>query len=173
MQHNQGKKILDQVGYIRIDRLWNKGDDVVKEFDLALNEIIKMEGIIFDLRQNGGGNSRIGDKIVGRFLSEPFQYGQDTFRKRLYKFAWRNTVNYFAKPRGEIYTGKLVVLTDYPVMSCAEYWWIVTEPFPLEGSLAVQQGIQSNFFYRVARLDFQPRCLPDLIEVWRRSWIFS
>jgi len=123
MQHNQGKKILDQVGYIRIDRLWNKGDDVVKEFDLALNEIIKMEGIILDLRQNGGGNSRIRDKIAVRFLYEPLNYGQDTFRKRLYKFAWRNTVNYFAKPRGEIYTGKLVVLKDYSVMSSAE--WLI------------------------------------------------
>jgi C-terminal processing protease CtpA/Prc len=117
------RKISDQIGYIRIDRLWNKGDDVVEDFDSALNELMEMEGLILDLRQNGGGDSRIGDKIAGRFMSVPFQYGQDTFRKRLYKFAWRNTVNYFAKPRGEIYTGKLVVLTDYPVMSSAE--WLV------------------------------------------------
>lgn len=123
MQHNQGKKILDQVGYIRIDRLWNKGDDVVAEFDLALNELIEMEGIILDLRQNGGGDSRIGDKIAGRFLYEPFNYGQDTLRERLYKFAWWNSVSYLVKPGGKIFTGKLVVLTDYAVMSSAE--WLV------------------------------------------------
>lgn len=117
------RKISDQIGYIRIDRLWNNDDDVLKEFDSALNELIEMEGIILDLRKNGGGDSRIGDKVAGRFLSESFQYGQDTFRKRIFKFAWRKTVNCTANPREEIYTGQLVVLTDYAVMSSAE--WLV------------------------------------------------
>lgn len=117
------KRLTNDIGYIRIDRLWNNGDDIVKEFDSAMNELIQTKGIILDLRLNGGGDSVIGDKIAGRFLSEPFEYGQDHFRKRIYKFAWRKTVNGVAKPRMDVYAGKVVVLTDYAVMSSAE--WLV------------------------------------------------
>ncbi len=117
------KKINEDVGYIRIDRLWNNNDDVVNEFDMALNKLMETQGIILDLRQNGGGDSRIAEKIAGRFLDQTFTYGHDEFQKRLYKFAWRKSVNYSVKPRGDIYQGKLVVLTDYPVMSSAE--WLV------------------------------------------------
>ncbi|MBE0684529.1 MAG: hypothetical protein IH585_00870, partial [Anaerolineaceae bacterium] len=117
------EKINEDIGYIRIDRLWNNNDDVVNEFDLAVNKLMDTQGIILDLRQNGGGDSRIAEKIAGRFLDQTFTYGHDEFRKRLYKFVWRKSVNYFVKPRGDIYTGKLVVLTDYPVMSSAE--WLV------------------------------------------------
>ncbi len=117
------KKINEDVGYIRIDRLWNNNDDVVNEIDLALNKLMETQGIILDLRQNGGGDSRIAEKIAGRFLDQTYTYGHDEFRKRLYKFAWRKSVNYSVKPRGDIFQGKLVVLTDYPVMSSAE--WLV------------------------------------------------
>ncbi|MBE0684425.1 MAG: hypothetical protein IH585_00340, partial [Anaerolineaceae bacterium] len=117
------KQINDEIGYIRIDRLWNNNDDIVSEFDHALNELMDLQGIILDLRQNGGGDSRIAEKIAGRFLDDNFTYGHDEFRKRLYKFAWRKSVDYSVKPRGNIYQGKLVVLTDYPVMSSAE--WLV------------------------------------------------
>ncbi|PKO06743.1 MAG: hypothetical protein CVU41_05250 [Chloroflexi bacterium HGW-Chloroflexi-3] len=117
------KKMNDEIGYIRVERLWNNKDDIVNEFDQALNELMDMQGIILDLRQNGGGDSRIADKIAGRFLDKNFSYGHDEFRKRLYKFAWRKSINYVVKPRGDIYQGKLAVLTDYPVMSSAE--WMV------------------------------------------------
>ena len=117
------EELTDEIGYIRIDRLWNQQEDIVQEFDVALDALLHKEGIILDLRQNGGGDSRIAEKIAGRFLDETFIYGQDVFQQRLFKFAWRKSVNYSVKPRGEIYPGKLVVLTDYPVMSSAE--WLV------------------------------------------------
>lgn len=117
------KKLTNETGYIRIDRLWNDGNDIAKEFDRALNDLIDTRGIILDLRLNGGGDSVIGNKIAGRFLTKPFEYGQDHFRKRFFKFAWRNSVRYIVKPRLDVYSGKLVVLTDYAVMSSAE--WLV------------------------------------------------
>lgn len=117
------KRMNDEIGYIRIDRLWNDNDGIVNEFDRALNELLDMQGIILDLRQNGGGDSRIAEEIAGRFLDKNFTYGHEEFRKRIYKFAWRTSVNYSVKPRGTIYHGKLAVLTDYSVMSSAE--WLV------------------------------------------------
>lgn len=117
------KEINHQIGYIRIDRLWNNHDDLVSEFDSALEMLFDKQGIILDLRQNGGGDSKIAEKIAGRFLDQTFMYGQEKFTTRLYKFAWRKSVNYSVKPRGQIYTGKLVLLTDYQVMSSAE--WLV------------------------------------------------
>jgi C-terminal processing protease CtpA/Prc len=115
--------ISDDIGYIRIDRLWNSNDDIVSEFDSALESLFETSGLILDLRQNGGGDSRIGDKIAGRFLNEPYMYGTDHFRNRIYSHAWKKSVNYFVNPRGKIYPGKLVVLTDYGIMSSAE--WLV------------------------------------------------
>jgi C-terminal processing protease CtpA/Prc len=115
--------ISDDIGFIRIDRLWNSNDDIVSEFDSALDSLFETKGLILDLRKNGGGDSRISDKIVGRFLTEPFMYGTDYFRNRIYSHAWRKTVDYYAYPRGKIYLGKLAVLTDYGIMSSAE--WLV------------------------------------------------
>ncbi|HSM25637.1 MAG TPA: S41 family peptidase [Anaerolineaceae bacterium] len=116
-------ELTADIGYIRIDRLWNNQDDIVKEFDDALNSFFQKEGIILDLRQNGGGDSRMAEKIAGRFLDKSFVYGRDEFKQRLFKFAWRESVNYSVKPRETVYPGKLVVLIDYPVMSSAE--WLV------------------------------------------------
>lgn len=115
--------INDQVGYIRVDRLWNNQNDIVREFDFALDQLFDTQGIILDLRQNGGGDSKIGEKIAGRFLDQSFIYGHEEFTTRLYKYAWRKSANYSVKPRGRIYQGTLVVLTDYQVMSSAE--WLV------------------------------------------------
>lgn len=119
----EGYLIREDIGYIKVDRLWNKHDDIVLEFDQALDQLKNTRGLVLDLRQNGGGDSRIAEKIAGRFMREPFIYGRDVFKQRLYKFAWRKSVDYSVRPRGEIYQGIVVVLTDYPVMSSAE--WLV------------------------------------------------
>ncbi len=117
------EELSQQVGYIRIDRLWNGKNDIVSEFDSALDAFKDKQGIILDLRQNGGGDSKIAEKIAARFMDKDFIYGQEKFRTRLFKFAWRKSVNYSVKPGKDPYLGKLVVLTDYQVMSSAE--WLV------------------------------------------------
>lgn len=118
-------KLLDNnIGYIRLNRLSNKsGEDLVADFDMALDSLMQTRGLILDLRENGGGNSMYGDQIAGRFLSDPFLYGRESYPVRLFLRGWRKTTTYTVFPRGETYQGKLVLLTDSYTMSSAE--WLV------------------------------------------------
>ncbi len=118
------EKMENNIGLIHVSRLWNRqGEDLILQFDTALAELMDTDGLVLDLRGNGGGNSIFGDQIAGRFLVEPFVYGNEEYPLRLYTRAFRKNTSYQVHPRGEIYQGKLVVLTDEYVMSSAE--WLV------------------------------------------------
>lgn len=58
---------LGDYGYIGINTM---ADGVVEDFDEALVTMKDKEGIILDLRNNGGGNSLNGDNIFRRFIQE-------------------------------------------------------------------------------------------------------
>jgi len=77
-------------------------------------------GLILDLRGNGGGSTFISDLMAGRFLSQPFTYGRDYFRARLPQRGWRAHFDYRVRPRGQTYTGPLVLLIDTYNFSTAE-----------------------------------------------------
>ncbi len=118
------EKLDNNIGLIHVSRLWNaNGEDIIQQFDTALAALMDTDGLVLDLRGNGGGNSIFADQIAGRFLTEPFVYGYEEYPVRLYSHAFRNKTSYLVQPRGEIYQGKLVILTDEYVMSSAE--WLV------------------------------------------------
>jgi carboxyl-terminal processing protease len=114
----RGKILPSGVGYIVIDHLSEK--DIVEEFDSLLNSMMETQGVILDLRNNGGGSSVLGDKIVGRFMDRRFVYGTEYYRTRTYHKAWARKMDYSVKPRPPIYKGTLVVLTDTDTFSSAE-----------------------------------------------------
>ncbi|GEM_PF-536820 len=108
-------------GLIRIPTFSaRKGQDLVAEFDQALEQVRAASGLILDLRGNGGGDSRLAERMAGRFFSQPFCYGQDRFRQRLPWRAWSLRFEYCIQPRGEIVTVGLVLLMDNRNMSSAE-----------------------------------------------------
>ena len=116
-----GERLPSGVGLIRIPDFSGGGDhDLVAEFDAALAALFDAPGLILDLRGNGGGSTFISDPIAGRFLDRPFTYGRDHFRARLPQRGWRAHFDYRIKPRGPIYTGPLVLLTDALNASTAE-----------------------------------------------------
>lgn len=114
-----GKRLDMGIGVIQVKQLWGSGD-LVAEFDRVLDGMMEAPGIILDLRGNGGGSSLIADGIAGRFLSERFVYGTETYRRRLPMQAFRKTAAYRAVPRQPVYTGPLVVLIDSGDFSSAE-----------------------------------------------------
>ncbi len=117
----QWKQLESGYGYIQITRLWNRqGEDLVSDFDRALDALKENSGLILDLRANGGGNSLFGDAIAGRFLDRRYDYGYERYPARLFMRAWTGRMNYFVAPRPPIYTGRLVVLIDEGVVSSAE-----------------------------------------------------
>jgi C-terminal processing protease CtpA/Prc len=118
------EKMENNIGLIHVSRLWNRqGEDLIDQFDTALGALMDTDGLVLDLRGNGGGNSIFADQIAGRFITEPFVYGYEEYPVRLYTRGFRKTTSYQVQPRGEIYQGALVVLTDEYVMSSAE--WLV------------------------------------------------
>jgi len=46
----------------------------VQDFDRVLNDLKNTKGMIFDVRNNGGGNGLTGEFIVRRFLSDSLSY---------------------------------------------------------------------------------------------------
>ena len=61
--------------------------DVVKDFDAAFPEILKADALILDIRQNSGGSSEYGWKILGYLTDKPFVSSE--WRTRDYRPAMR------------------------------------------------------------------------------------
>jgi len=116
-----GKRLTSGLGYIRIPTLsQHQGQDLVTEFDAALDALLDTAGLILDLRGNGGGDSRIGDRIAGRLFDRWSLYGWEAFRLRLPYRLWIKRFPYIVRPRGITYRGPVVVLIDSLCCSSAE-----------------------------------------------------
>lgn len=96
------KKLNSKVGYIAINTF--SEPEVVPLFVKALEELRKLPNLIIDVRTNGGGNSRYGDKIAEYLI-------KDT-RKN-----WKGDQ---LLPNKNRYTGKVFVLLGPETVSAAE-----------------------------------------------------
>jgi len=79
------RQLEDNIGYVSINSFGY--DEVVTKFDSVFNYIKKNDALIIDLRDNGGGNGRIGWAILGYFTDKPFQIFK--WKTRLYRPIWR------------------------------------------------------------------------------------
>ncbi|MGE5652858.1 MAG: S41 family peptidase, partial [Bacillota bacterium] len=94
-------KDLGRFGYIAI---YSMVDGVVEQFDQALKGLVMKDGIIIDLRNNGGGNSANGDQIMRRLVQKSTP-------------GW----NRAAHPHKELnYAGPVVALVSNYTFSAAE-----------------------------------------------------
>jgi len=79
-------RVLDgDIGYLVINTFYD--DSVLKEFSHIFPEVKKTVALIIDLRNNGGGNGRIGWGILARFTDRPFLIMN--WSTRLYRPIWR------------------------------------------------------------------------------------
>jgi carboxyl-terminal processing protease len=108
-------------------------DRVVDDFDRELAQLGPLEGLILDLRTNGGGNSGWSDQIACRFLSKPLAGMRE--RRAHYCAAlrswglgekgsgveWEETCMDPLRPAGPApFHGRLVLLTSAATHSAAE-----------------------------------------------------
>lgn len=114
-----GQRLPSGLGLIRIPT-FGSGNDLVVEFDAALDGLLDTQGLIIDLRGNGGGSTFVSDRIAARFFDRPFTYGRDQFIARLPQRGWRGHFDYRIAPRGQIYDGAVVLLIDETNFSTAE-----------------------------------------------------
>jgi carboxyl-terminal processing protease len=113
------RRLGDSVGYIRISR-WG-GDDLISQFDQALEEFKDCKGLVIDVRGNGGGSDELADEVNGRFIDKPVVSSIDFWREEGTQ-EFHKTIGW-VQPRGPwTYRGRLCVLTDEGCASACEHF---------------------------------------------------
>ncbi|MDX2018080.1 MAG: S41 family peptidase [Planctomycetota bacterium] len=67
----------DEIGYVNLRSLDATAAD---DFDEALEGLAHCWALVIDLRSNGGGDERLAQQIVGRFLTKPVVYSRSRVR---------------------------------------------------------------------------------------------
>lgn len=103
-------------------------DEAAVQFMEAFDEIARADGIVFDVRENGGGNSSVGWAILATLTDAPF--ATSNWRTLEYRPAYRawghgtrsfgQSGNTYAADSARHYTGPVAVLTSPRTYSAAE-----------------------------------------------------
>ncbi|MEO5564024.1 MAG: S41 family peptidase [Chitinophagaceae bacterium] len=108
------------IGYIRINNCLFD-NDLIPRFDSALNQLMKTNALILDLRETAsGGNSSVARAIISRFITKEGFYQKHEYyaeeKETGIKRSWEEIVS----PRGITYTKPLVILADHWTGSMGE-----------------------------------------------------
>jgi len=113
------RRLGESLGYIRISR-WG-GEDLVAEFDRALEEFKACAGLIIDVRGNGGGDDHLADLVNGRLTDRPVVSSIDFWRETG-SDQYKRTIGW-VQPRGPwTYRGRVAVLIDEGCASACEHF---------------------------------------------------
>lgn len=85
----ESTKILEaNIGYLKLSYFPNPNDEVYNKIAEALSLLAATDGIIIDLRNNGGGHPDIASNILGHFLEGSVLYEQFhvPFENKTYKY---------------------------------------------------------------------------------------
>lgn len=96
---------------------------LTRHLDALVDQAMASEGLIVDLRDNGGGDYEITQKLAGRFLRQP--YMQVLSEQTSSRFFGLLTYSMFPhvnwEPRPPVFDKPLVVLTSWHTGSAAEH----------------------------------------------------
>lgn len=116
-------KMLDQdTGYLQI-KSWSNhvvfnGKNVADLVEEELKTLATSRFLIIDVRENGGGNSSLAEKLAGHFVKQEKHYG--TVLKRQGKEDKLVSSKLYLRPRGDFLDKKTVVLTGPKCLSSNE-----------------------------------------------------
>jgi hypothetical protein len=118
----ESKMLSDSIGYLNV-RSWSNhaqtdGKNIAELVEEELENLKDSDSLIIDVRQNGGGNSDLAEKLAGHFIDKPTQYckilkkvpGQDELVEKTLSIS----------PDGEFLDKKVVILTDSKGLSSNE-----------------------------------------------------
>lgn len=110
------RRIDNRIGLIRISSFGNLGS--VDQVDQALLALRDTDGLILDVRRNGGGDTAVAKPIMGRFITQARPYAHMRRRQGAgLSQPWTELV----EPRGPFsYAAPVVVLCDHWSGSMAE-----------------------------------------------------
>lgn len=119
------KILKGNIGYLQINSF--DDEEVVRKFDSLFSTIAKINSLIIDIRNNGGGNGNNGFQIIGSLTNQPFYQGKTVIRQ--YKGVGRawgepesiEVEKWDWKPyKNQLYSKPVVVLTSAATYSAAE-----------------------------------------------------
>jgi carboxyl-terminal processing protease len=120
------KELPGNIGYVALNDFGS--NDAVKQWGALLPKILATNGLILDLRLNGGGSSSIGYDILASLVTKPFLGSRQvmrtynpTHRARGASLQFTEDPPTEVQPRGQGYgTKPIVVLTGPATYSAAE-----------------------------------------------------
>ncbi len=103
-------------------------EDVVSEFDKIFDSLENVEGMIIDVRENGGGNSAYGESIIGRLTKKPLRansgqtptYIPEWVAQGNMRLSFRGEGRLIRPRGGNSFLGPIVVLVSVRTGSAAE-----------------------------------------------------
>ena len=105
----ESKRLDNNIGYIRFNMWMMPQMPKIRE---AVRTLKDTSGIIFDLRGNPGGIGGLATGVAGLLVKEQISLGSMTSRASETKF--------IVYPQGDVYAGKIVILTDHGTGSTSE-----------------------------------------------------
>jgi C-terminal processing protease CtpA/Prc len=112
-------RVREGVPVIRV-RAWS-GGEAVGQIDQILLEHRKAEGVVFDVRDNAGGDDRIAEEVTGRFVDRPVVASVSFLRTKGTENFQRLVAR--VQPRGPWrFTGRVAVVMDEGCMSACVHF---------------------------------------------------
>ena len=117
----------DGLAYVAVNTFGS--DRVVKGFDEVFEKILDSEGLVIDIRENGGGDTNHGFAIIARLIDRPCEQTskwrareyRPTFRAWGREQGWHEGHHGIIEPRGDRpFLGPVVVLIGPKTYSAAE-----------------------------------------------------
>lgn len=125
-----GKILQQNIGYIRVSSF--SGDiDEFETIDEIVNEYFDTDGIIIDVRENGGGNDYNSETIFGRFADKSRLYRKTRYRNGKGYNDFSDWSSSYTKILGsKQYLNPVIVLTNRQSASSTEDFISAMQTFP-------------------------------------------
>ncbi len=102
-----------------------------ENIDKIIDEFDSMDGIIMDIRSNGGGNLSNAEVVASRFADMERLYMKQKFKSGPSRNDFSEWLNHFIKPKGEKqFLKPVVLLTNKQVGSTAESFVLAMKSLP-------------------------------------------
>ncbi|WP_461115455.1 S41 family peptidase [Spirosoma jeollabukense] len=114
-------KLAHKVGYVLLKGFDQNMDTYEKTMDSVLTYLQDTRGLVIDLRENGGGEDRVGQYIANRFATERHLSFSARLRNGPRHSDFGPELRFYTEPVGSFqYTKPIVVLTNRTTYSTGE-----------------------------------------------------
>lgn len=124
-----GKIKGENIGYIIITSFAQSEEDYL-HIDDFLQTFADSDGIIIDIRENGGGNELHAQTIAGRFTQIPITYRYQKGRSGANRTSLSEYYKMTLSPSGKYFAGKVAFLTNRTTYSAAEDFALMLKALP-------------------------------------------